>query len=136
MGMWKDASVTGGFKDLISFARQNPKAQVLPAILSLICPAIIIFIFIIDSKINTAAEPKQEIVYVQSWLETRSDEEILEDRWYIQCLKDKQEAKRKDAMRKLGRMSGMDVEEIEREAEAKRKASGIEEVKRPDGLTC
>ena len=60
----------------------------------------------------------------------------MQDRWEVQCLKDKLEAERRDAMKELGRMSGMDVEEIEREAEAARKARGEEEVERPAGLQC
>ena len=39
-------------------------------------------------------------------------------------------------MKELGRMSGMDVEQIEREAEAARRARGEVEVERPAGLQC
>ncbi|MEP3733511.1 MAG: hypothetical protein ABJN02_16390, partial [Lentilitoribacter sp.] len=78
----------------------------------------------------------QEVIYVENWTNERTDEEILKDRWEVQCLKDKYEEKRRESVKALGRMSGMDVEEIEREAKAKRIARGEVEVERPAGLQC
>ena len=60
----------------------------------------------------------------------------MKDRWAVQCLKDKRDAKRREAMKSLGRMSGMDVDEIEREAKAERLARGEVEVERPADVTC
>ena len=60
----------------------------------------------------------------------------MQDRWQVQCLKDKLEVKRREAVKSLGRMSGMDVDEIEREAVAARLARGEVEVERPAGLEC
>lgn len=136
MSFLKDVSIVGGFKDFLEFLRENRRERIVPAILALLIPGIIIYIFIIDSKINTAPPSEQKITYFESWPLSRTDEEILADRWAIQCLKDQKEAERKESMRKLGRMSGMDVEKIEREAKEYRAAKGIVEVKRPDGLQC
>ena len=136
MSFFKDVSLIGAAKDLRFFLHQSPKERVIPGLLALLIPGIMIFIFIIDSKVNTAPPDTQEITYVENWTLDRTDEEILADRWEIQCLKDKLAAERKENMKKLARMSGMDPEEIEREAEAQRKARGEVEVKRPEGLEC
>ncbi|NCN85828.1 MAG: hypothetical protein GW808_09715 [Sphingomonadales bacterium] len=137
MGMLKDASVSGGFGDLIAVFRQSePGERVLPAVLAIACTAFILLLFYLDPKVNTYTYVPQEVIYVENWKTDRTDEEILQDRWEIQCLKDKLELERREAMKSLGRMSGMDVEQIEREAEAARVARGEVEVERPAGLQC
>ena len=134
--MLKDVSVGGGLRDLITLLRRSPKEQAVPALLAFGCSGFIFFLFIIDPKVNTDVYVPQEITYVENWSLERSDEEIMADRWAVQCLKDKRETKRREAMKSLGRISGMDVEAIEREAEADRLARGEIEVERPAGLSC
>jgi len=137
MGMLKDVSVSGGFGDLIAVFRQSePGERLLPAALAIACTAFILLLFYLDPKVNTYTYVPQEVIYVENWTNDRTDEEILQDRWQVQCLKDKLETKRREAMKELGRMSGMDVEQIEREAEAARRARGEVEVERPAGLQC
>lgn len=137
MGLLKDVSVSGGFGDLVAFFRQNePGERLLPAALAIACTTFILFLFWLDPKVNTYTYVPQEVIYVENWTNDRTDEEILQDRWEIQCLKDKLEKERVEAVKSLGRMSGMDVDEIEREAEAARKARGEVEVERPAGLQC
>ncbi|MEP4401933.1 hypothetical protein [Parasphingorhabdus sp.] len=135
--MIKDASVTGGFGDLIAVFRQSePGTRLLPAVMAIGCTSFILFLFWLDPKVNTYTYVPQEVIYVENWTNERTDEEILKDRWEVQCLKDKYEEKRRESVKALGRMSGMDVEEIEREAKAKRIARGEVEVERPAGLQC
>lgn len=138
MSFIKDVSIVGGFRDLVGFLRQSPKERIIPAILALLIPSIIVFIFIIDSKINTAAPEGPKVLYFESWSLDRTDEDILADRWAIQCQKDKFAEERKESMRKLARLSGMDPDEIEREAAERLAARGevVEEVERPEGLRC
>ena len=137
MGMLKDATSGGGFGDLIAVFRQSePGERLLPAVLAIACTAFILLLFWLDPKVNTYTYVPQEVIYVENWKTDRTDEEILQDRWQIQCLKDKLELERREAMKSLGRMSGMDVEQIEREAEAARVARGEVEVERPAGLQC
>ena len=137
MRLLKDVSVTGGFGDLIAAIRQGEKGERwLPALLAFGCTGFILFLFILDPNVNTYTYVPQEVIYVENWTEERSDEDILKDRWEIQCLKEKQANKRRDAMKKLGELSGMDVAEIEREAEQKRIARGEEIVELPPGTTC
>lgn len=136
MKMLKDVSVGGGLRDLFTLMRRSPKEQALPAFLAFACSGFIFFLFIIDPKVNTDVYVPQEVVYVENWSLERTDDEIMEDRWAVQCLKDKRDAKRREAMKSLGRMSGMDVDEIEREAKAERVARGEVEVERPADVTC
>jgi hypothetical protein len=135
--MLKDASVSGGFGDLFTFVRQNePGERLLPAVLAVACTAFILLLFYLDPKVNTYTYVPAEVIYVENWTTDRTDEEILQDRWQIQCLKDQLEVKRREAVKSLGRMSGMDVEQIEREAAAARLARGEVDVERPAGLQC
>lgn len=136
MSMLKDVSVGGGLKDLYTMLKRSPREQALPAFLAILCTGFTLFLFILDPKVNTDTPKKQEIVYVENWTLDRTDEEILADRWFVQCLKDKRDAKRREAMKTLGRMSLMDVEEIERQAEAEKAARGEEDVQRPEGIEC
>lgn len=136
MKMLKDVSVGGGLRDLFTLMRRSPKEQALPAFLAFACSGFIFFLFIIDPKVNTDVYVPQEVVYVENWSLERTDKEIMEDRWAVQCLKDKRDTKRREAMKSLGRMSGMDVDEIERQAEAERVARGEVEVARPADVTC
>lgn len=137
MRLLKDVSVTGGFGDLIAVIKQSEKGERwLPALLALGCTGFIMFLFILDPKVNTDTYVPQEVIYVESWTTERTEEEILKDRWEVQCLKEKQAEKRREAMKRLGELSGMDVEEIEREAEQKRIARGEEKVELPPGITC
>jgi hypothetical protein len=135
--MLKDASVSGGFGDLIAVFRQGePGERLLPAVLAIACTAFILLLFYLDPKVNTYTYVPQEVIYVENWTADRTDEEILQDRWQVQCLKDQFAQERREAMKELGRMSGMDVEQIEREAAAARLARGEVEVERPAGLQC
>lgn len=136
MSFFKDVSLVGGVKDLVGFIRHSPKERFIAAILAIIIPSIIIFIFYIDSKINTAPPPGPKVIYFESWPMTRTDADILKDRWAIQCLKDAKLAERKESMKQLARMSGMDAEKIDREAMAARKARGEVEPVRPPEYKC
>lgn len=137
MGLMKDVSVTGGFGDLVAVFRQSePGERLLPAALAIACTSFILFLFWLDPKVNTYTYVPQEVIYVENWTTDRTDEQIMQDRWEVQCLKDRLEDKRREAVKSLGRMSGMDVDEIEREAIAARKARGEVEVERPAGLEC
>jgi hypothetical protein len=104
--------------------------------MAIACTSFILFLFWLDPQVNTYTYVPQEVIYVENWTNDRTDEEILQDRWEIQCLKDELETKRREAVKSLGRMSGMDVDQIERDAIAERLARGEVEVERPAGLQC
>lgn len=66
--------------------------------------------------------PETQIIYVESWPADRSREDILADQAERQKLRAEQEAQMKENYKALGRAVGMDVERIEREAEAEKAA--------------
>jgi hypothetical protein len=62
-------------RDLTAFMRQRSREQVIGAALAVLVTMIIIIIFFVDSKINTA--PPQQIVYVESFPADRTDADII-----------------------------------------------------------
>ena len=77
-----------------------------------------------------APHPPPAVTYITSWEAGRSDEEIEASNITNQKIKDvleteqtSRDEKTKDIYRILGRMSGMDVEKIEREAAQERAAA-------------
>jgi len=64
-------------RDLTAFLRQRSREQVIGACLAVLVTVIIVIIFIVDSKINTAAPP--QVVWVESYGPERSDADIRAD---------------------------------------------------------
>ena len=62
--------------DLGAFMRQRSREQVIGASLALLATIIIVLLFLVDSKVNTA--PPAYVVYVDSWSANRTDAEIIE----------------------------------------------------------
>jgi hypothetical protein len=63
--------------DLKAFLRQRSREQLIGAALAVLVTAIIVIIFFVDAKINTA--PPQQIVYVESYGPERTDADIIRD---------------------------------------------------------
>jgi hypothetical protein len=63
--------------DLTAFLRQRSREQVIGASLAVLVTMIIVIIFFVDSKINTAPPP--QIVYVESYGPDRTDADIKAD---------------------------------------------------------
>ena len=64
-------------KDLKAFLGQRSRDQVLGATLAVLVTIIILIIFFVDSKINTAPEPT--ITYVENYGPDRTDADIIAD---------------------------------------------------------
>ena len=86
--------------------------------------------------------PKAEITYITSWRADRSDAEIIASNIANQKRKDARAAdlaKREEAVRniykKIGRASGMDVDAIERKAQADRAAEAASKTQVPIAAT-
>ena len=61
--------------DLAAFMRQRSREQLIGGALALLTTIIIVILFLVDSKVNTA--PSAQIVYVDSWTANRTDAEII-----------------------------------------------------------
>jgi hypothetical protein len=62
-------------KDLYAFLGQRSREQVIGAALAVLVTIIIVIIFMVDSKINTAPPP--QIVYVENYGPERTDADII-----------------------------------------------------------
>jgi hypothetical protein len=82
-------------RDLTAFLRQRSREQVIAASLAVLITIIILIIFIVDSKINTAPPP--EVVFVENYGPERTDTDIIADQKKASEQRRKaEEAKRKE----------------------------------------
>ena len=68
-------SPRAAFGDLAAFLRQRSREQVIGATLAILVTIIIVILFFVDSKINTA--PPATVVYVETYDSNRTDAEII-----------------------------------------------------------
>ena len=119
MSIFRDVSFVGAGADLITFLRTPRQHRWLLVILACAPPAFIVMLFNLDVlEVTRPGEP--EVTYIESWPADRSIKEIVASNLERQKIEDEQEAKIREAYKALGRASGMDVDRIEREAEAAR----------------
>jgi len=71
----RPVSPRAAFVDLRSFMRQRSREQVIAAALSFLVTLIIVIVFLVDSKFNTAPPPR--VVYAELWKSDRTDAEII-----------------------------------------------------------
>ena len=92
-------------RDLGAFLRQRSREQVIGAALALLVTTIIVIIFLVDSKINTA--PPTYVIYAESWPEGRTDAQIIADQKKHQAEKDRLNRERQRKFQKLEKQLGL-----------------------------
>jgi hypothetical protein len=121
MSIFRNVSFAGTGSDLIRYLRTPRQHRWLLALLACAPPLFIVVLFNRDIlEVTKPGEP--EVTYIESWPDDRSLKEVIESNLSRQAIKDEQEARMREAYKALGRASGMDVDRIEREAEAARAA--------------
>jgi hypothetical protein len=126
-GMWRDVSPGGAIGDLITVIKQAGPNRWRFAFLALLPPLGILWTFMQE---EVRGKPKGPVVtYITTFRADRTDAEIVASNIANQRYQDQlraEQAKREEEVRKiyktLGRLSGMDVDKIEREAKAERMA--------------
>jgi hypothetical protein len=93
-------------KDLNAFLGQRSREQVLAATLAVLVTIIIIIIFLVDSKINTAPPP--QIVYVENYGPDRTDADIIADQKKASEERHKAEEARRKEFQKLEKQFGIE----------------------------
>ncbi|HJS41070.1 MAG TPA: hypothetical protein VJ763_06660 [Sphingomicrobium sp.] len=93
-------------KDLMAFLRQRSREQVIGATLAVLVTIIIVIIFFVDSKINTAPPP--QVVYVDLYNSNRTDAEIVADQKKDQAEKEALAKERQRQFQELEKKLGMD----------------------------
>jgi hypothetical protein len=122
MMFFRNVSFAGVGSDLIRYLRTPRQHRWLLVLLACAPPAFIVTLFNLDIlQVTKPGEP--EVTYIESWPANQSLKEIIESNLAQQKIKDQQEARGREAYKALGRAVGMDVDRIEREAQAERAAS-------------
>lgn len=91
--------------DLRAFFAQRSKHQLIAAAFALTMPLVIIYGFIRDAQTNIG--PKPQVIYVESWSENRTDEEIIADQKVHQERREAMQAERQRQFQELQRRLGM-----------------------------
>ena len=93
-------------RDLAAFMRQRSREQMIGAALAVLVTIIILIIFFVDSKINTA--PPEQIVYVESYGANRTDAEIIADQQKASEQRRKAEEARRKEFQELEKKFGIE----------------------------
>ena len=94
------------FRDLLAFMRQRSREQVIGATLAVLVTIIIVIVFLVDSKINTA--PPQQIIYVENYPANRTDADIIADQKQDQAKRDAAAKEKQRQYQELEKRFGMD----------------------------
>lgn len=127
MSYWRNINPSGAIADLRTVYEQAGKHRWIYLTMAGLTTVGIFSIMAQESWRKPPAKP--EITYITTWAPDRTDAEIVASNIANQKRNDAlraEQAKREEDVRniykKLGRMSGMDVDKIEREAEVERAA--------------
>ena len=120
MSYWRRISPRGAVSDFIEeWRRPQPYRWQILGLAVAITFAMMVFL-IPDSQRIPPARP--EVTYITSWQEGRTDEEIAASNAANQARKEEaarlaeeRQARRREAFRALGKASGFDVDELERQ---------------------
>ena len=101
----RPSSPSAAFRDLRAFMRQRSREQMIGGALAFLVTTIIVIIFFVDAKINTA--PPAQIIFVDSWSANRTDAEIIADQKKDQAEKEAFEKEKRRQFQKLEKKFGM-----------------------------
>ena len=73
----KPSSPRAAWYDLVTFVRQREREHVIGATLAFLVTLIIVIIFLVDPKVNTA--PPEQVTYLELYPSNRTDAEIIAD---------------------------------------------------------
>ncbi len=93
-------------RDLTAFMRQRSREQLIGAALAVLVTVIIVIVFFVDSKINTA--PPQQIVWVDNYGPDRTDEDIIREQKKASEERRKAEELRRQEYEKLQKQFGIE----------------------------
>lgn len=126
-GMWRDVNPTGAIGDFITVFRQAGRNRWRIAGLALLPPLGILWVFAGEEFRGNPRGP--EVTFITTFRPGRSDAEIVASNLANQHYNEQvavEQAKREEDVRqvyvKIGRLSGMDVDAIERKAKVDREA--------------
>lgn len=125
--MWRDVSPTGALSDFIGVWRSAGRHRWRFALAALVASGSVLSLIIREE--HRAPPRMPTITYINSWRADRTDAEIKASNLQFQKIKEQRlreqaeaEEETKKIYRMLGKISGMDVDKIERDAAAERAA--------------
>jgi hypothetical protein len=71
------SSPRAALRDLVTFIRQREREHVIGASLAVLVTMIIVIVFLVDPKVNTA--PPEQVTYVDIYPANRTDADIIAD---------------------------------------------------------
>jgi|KBSSwiStaDraftv2_1062776.scaffolds.fasta_scaffold1479949_2 hypothetical protein len=104
MAFPRPSSPATAWRDLRAFLGQQERHKFLFALIAIAMPALIVAGFYVDSRPD---KPKAQIIYVQSWPATRSDDEIKKQQKIDQAKKNEAMAQRRRQYQKLEKQLGI-----------------------------
>ena len=90
----------------MAFLRQRSREQLIGFTLAVLVTTIIVIVFLVDSKINTA--PPAQVVYVELYDSNRTDAEIIADQKKDQAEREAFAKERQRQFQELENKLGMD----------------------------
>ena len=99
------SSPRAALRDLVTFFRHREREHVLGAMMAVLSTIIILILFFVDSKINTAPPP--QIIYVEQYSANRTDAEIIADQKKHQAKKEALARERQRQFQKLEKQLGL-----------------------------
>src|SRR5206468_7256296 len=102
--MPRPASPTAVFRDFLAFVRQREREHVLGAIMAFLVTLIIVIIFLIDPKVNTA--PPEQVTYAEIYPANRTDAEIIADQKKDAAMRNEIARKNREPFKKLDKELG------------------------------
>ena len=89
------------FRDFMAFIRQREREHVLGATLAVLVTLIIVIVFLVDPKVNTA--PPEQVTYVDLYPSNRTDAEIIADQKKDAAMRNEIARKNQEPFKKLDR---------------------------------
>lgn len=124
-GMWRDVSPTGMFADFASVWKQAGHNRWRIAFASAACTIGLFSLWWQEEEVGPRQPP--EVTYITTFAPGRSDAQIMKSNIANQKLQNElaaeqaqRDEKVQDIYKTIGRLSGMDVDKIEQDAEAER----------------
>lgn len=99
-------SPRAAWRDLRSVMQRRSRESLIAAGLSILFTVIIIVVFFLDAKVNTA--PPVTVTYVDSWSENRTDAEIKADQIKDQKAREERAAARQEQFKEIANSFGIE----------------------------
>jgi len=100
----RPASPRAVFRDFLAFARQRDREHVIGAVLAFLVTLIIVIIFLVDPKVNTA--PPEQVTYADIYPANRTDAEIIADQKKDAAMRNEIARKNREPFKKLDKELG------------------------------